>query len=287
MSKNDASKAQNAIDYQGGMAQNNLDTIRTSGNQQHSDMWNDYRNSLNSQKDDYGNIMGLGGGYASGGNDFSFDPRFRSQLDNAIAGYESFARDGGFSDQNLSDIRARAIAPTRAVYANAQTNIDRQRALQGGYSPNYTAATTRMAKDLAAGLSDANTNAEAEIAQMVQAGKLAGLGGVSQSTLSGQGMQNQINATNAQQRLGGLNSMSGMYSASPGQSEMFARMFSQSGDRQLTGQQLQQALGLGIIDAQIKKSTVPSNYKQGVDNYRNTVGAVGDTMSLAYGGAGR
>lgn len=96
----------------------------------------------------------------------------------AAAGYANFAQTGGFSPEDLANIRARAVSPVRAVYANAEREVNRQRALQGGYSPGFGTLQARMAREQGQGISDAATNAEADIAQMVQQGKLAGLHGL-------------------------------------------------------------------------------------------------------------
>ena len=59
----------------------------------------------------------------------------------SFAGFQQFAQTGGFSPEDLANIRARAVSPVRAVYANAQQNVNRQRALQGGYSPGFNRLT--------------------------------------------------------------------------------------------------------------------------------------------------
>lgn len=96
----------------------------------------------------------------------------------AFAGFQQFSQTGGFSPQDLNNIRARAVSPVRAVYANAQRNVNRQRSLQGGYSPGFGAMQTRMAREQGQETADAGINAEAGISEMVQKGKLAGLQGM-------------------------------------------------------------------------------------------------------------
>ena len=103
------------------------------------------------------------------------------------AGYSEFAKTGGFSPTDLGNIRARALSPVRAVYANAQRNVNRQRSLQGGYSPGFGALTARMSREQGQETSDAATNAEAGISEMVQKGKLAGLAGLQGSGGGGGG----------------------------------------------------------------------------------------------------
>lgn len=85
----------------------------------------------------------------------------------------SLASNGGYSDQNIQDLRARGVSPIRSVYASAQRNIDRQRTLQGGYSPNYTAATAKLTRDEAQQVGDANQNVNAGIAQNVASNRLS------------------------------------------------------------------------------------------------------------------
>lgn len=110
-----------------------------------------------------------GGGGGSGGG----APNAEAQ-----AGFSEFAKTGGFSPTDLANIRARAVSPVRAVYSNAQREVNRQRSLQGGYSPGFGTLQARMAREQGQGVSDAATGAEANIAQMVQQGKLAGLHGL-------------------------------------------------------------------------------------------------------------
>lgn len=151
MAKGDEKRSRNRIDY-GAKRGEQLGTNLREGTllPLQQQMWNNYSNAVPRQMEDYGNLMGQ---------------------------YNQFAQTGGFSPQDLGAIRARALSPTRAAYTNAQRNVNRQRALQGGYAPGFGTLQARMAREQGQGLSDAATNAEAAIAQMVQQGKLAGLGG--------------------------------------------------------------------------------------------------------------
>lgn len=104
-----------------------------------------------------------------------------------MSGYRQFAETGGFSPEDLANIRARSVSPIRAVYANALQNVNRQRALQGGYSPNYGALTARLAREQSMSQADAAINREAGLAEMVQKGRLAGLGGMLDASRAGGG----------------------------------------------------------------------------------------------------
>lgn len=118
-------------------------------------------------------LPGSGGG-GGGSSSSSWD----SGAPISFAGFQDFSKTGGFSPGDLSNIRARAVSPVRAAYAQAQQGVNRQSALQGGYSPGKGVLQARMAREQGSAASDAATNAEASIAEMVQQGKLSGLQGM-------------------------------------------------------------------------------------------------------------
>src|SRR5665213_861562 len=91
----------------------------------------------------------------------------------ALGDLSGLASTGGYSDANIADLRARGVSPIRSVYANAQTNLDRQRTLQGGYSPGYTAATAKMARELSDSIAGQVTNVNAGLAQNIASNKLS------------------------------------------------------------------------------------------------------------------
>lgn len=101
-----------------------------------------------------------------------------SGMPTTFKAFQNFSQTGGFSPEDLANIRARAVSPVRAVYANAQREVNRQRSLQGGYSPGFGVLQARMAREQGQGISDAGINAEAGISEMVQKGKLAALQGM-------------------------------------------------------------------------------------------------------------
>lgn len=302
MAKGDSNDAQTAINTQGGMAQDNLNNIRNSVIQRGYGL-SDLSNAANKQAGaDYSSGMG---GYNNFINNPGVQPNFASyggygnfasgggQNYEAMPGYQNFSQTGGFSPQDIQDLRARAISPTRAVYANAQSNIDRQRSLQGGYSPNYTAATANLSRGLSNSISDANVNANASIAQAVQQGKLAGLGGMTNiNQMQGQnklaslgGMSNienlisQIQLANRGQQLQGMAGQTGLYSAVPGQANMYGSQLGTNMSQQIDTQQLQNAIATMIINGQLGKATVPGNFQSAMGN-------IGSVLDLAGQGAG-
>ena len=181
MAKGDEKRARNQMNFEGDRQYNQLENTRTGIiDPMYHNFQSNYQNAVGKQGADYDYGM--------------------SHLRNSvIPGYQQFSETGGYGPQDLASIRARALSPTRAVYANALRNVNRQGALQGGYSPGKSTLMARMAREQSQGLSDAATNAEGMIAQMVQQGKLAGLQGQNQAS------QNLTN----------------LYGATPGQTQMF------------------------------------------------------------------
>lgn len=170
--------------------------------------------ALETQSKDYDRLMGeyedllgsLNSKNASGANTrLQFSPispktieyNLAPELTNTIASLRDYAGTGGFSDQDVSNIRARGVSPIRSIYANAQRNLDRQRALQGGYSPNYAAASAKMARELSSQLGDATTGLEADLAQKRSANRLSALSALSPLSTTAANIKSQYDMYNA------------------------------------------------------------------------------------------
>jgi len=264
------------------LAQGRLNDIWNESIPQRQDMYNRYINAADRANADYDSITSgyrdyidrarnISGdvregyaGLANGSNNAAWDPEFRGGVSHALGGYRDFAETGGFTPQGLRDIRARAISPTRAVYSNAQDELNRARALGGGSMNNYGAVSAKLARDVSQQVSDANVNANAGIAQMVQQGRLAGLQGEGGLSLGAQDRDTAMSALNNQTRLAGLSGMSdvdktrlagedaglrglsGMYSATPGAANMYGNQYLNAQDQWLKQAALQNQLGLGV-----------------------------------------
>jgi hypothetical protein len=111
------------------------------------------------------------------------------------------AATGGLSEADQGNLRARAISPIRSVYANMTRNMDRQKRLGGGFSPNYNAAATRMARESSEQIGETTTNANAAIAEMVQKGKLAAAPELARFIAGKNEMMNQIALANSANKL--------------------------------------------------------------------------------------
>jgi len=153
MAKKDDVHARNEMDVQKSIGQNNIDQMRSGYVvPQAQEAWNNFKNASGQQMGDYNRIMG---------------------------DYQGWAKNGGFSDQDMGNMRARSLAPIRSLYANANRDVNRQAGLQGGYSPGMGALKARMARDLSSQTSDAAQNTEGMLAQLRNQGKQFGMQGQS------------------------------------------------------------------------------------------------------------
>jgi hypothetical protein len=195
----------------------------------------------------------------------------------AISGYTDFANTGGYSPQDIQELRARGISPIRASYGNAMMQLDRQRSLQGGYSPNFTAATAQMQRELPQQLADATTNVNAQLADAIRQGKLAGLGGLTgiggqeggwrmNAALANQGAdlraqeltESALSAHDqrklaAQELLGSsFDRERGLYGTTPGATATFGNQAQEAYRQRLALEQLRGQLGSNYVDNQIR-----------------------------------
>lgn len=152
------------------------------------DMYKVYGSAVKTQAGDYDNIMNRYKNIADtadspggSGGKYGFTPynpalaTYNKSPDTtaALANLRGLTETGGLSNDDQQNLRARGISPIRAMYSNAQRDMNRQRNLSGGYSPNFGAVTARMARDQSSALSDQMQSVNAGIAEMVQRGKLS------------------------------------------------------------------------------------------------------------------
>lgn len=141
----------------------------------YTDIMNQYRGIASGQPGTAGGGGG-GGGYSA----FTVSPGKASYNDpfNSYKGFTEFSETGGYSPQDIANMRARGVSPIRSAYANAEREMGRGRALQGGYSPNMMASQARMAREQGQSAADATQNVEAGLAEARNKGRLAGLTGM-------------------------------------------------------------------------------------------------------------
>jgi hypothetical protein len=116
-----------------------------------------YNTAVGQQATDYGNIM-------KGYQNLSSSPGYQNTA--------NLAQTGGYSDADQAAIRERGISPIRSIYASAQQNVDRNKALQGGYSPNYGAVQAKMSRDMSTQIGDQTTKVNADLAQNIAQNKM-------------------------------------------------------------------------------------------------------------------
>jgi len=156
---------------------NSYTTSVLQSGQNYDEIMGGYRNILNNPNKDYGALSRQYGdlirqyqGLAGQG---PVQYKRGDELTSAFSNLSQLSQTGGYDPSAIAEIRARGISPIRSVYANAQQNLNRQRALQGGYSPNYGAVTSKMARELSEQIANQVTNVNANIAEKQATGRLA------------------------------------------------------------------------------------------------------------------
>jgi hypothetical protein len=267
----------------------------------YTDIMNNYRN-IASGAGTAASGGGGGGGY-QGYTAQTWNPEQISYKDpfNSYTGMTEFSNTGGYSKDDVANLRARGTAPIRASYANAEREVARQRSLQGGYSPNAFALQGRMAREQGQLGADAMQNVEAGIVKDRNAGRLSGLSGMTdiekqrlaadlkvseynadakmKAAQSNASAANSAAASNAAgsaassaasraDQLRALQGMTTLYGTTPGMAELF-------------GNQLLSAVGQGgsqgtqMVNAMGNAQKLPGQFDQTMDR----INTVGDTAA--------
>jgi len=216
----------------------------------------------------YNSSMDDGGG-GSGTNSFGFT-QFPQALSGALSGYQDFANNGGFSDQDIQDIRARNIAPIRSIYGNAMNDLATQRNV-ASYMPNYGAARSKMARQMSQQIGDMNENTNADIAAMRNSGRLAGLSGLSGLGTWGGGLGLQSDLANQASRQAALGGMTSLYGATPGMSSMFGNQMNQANENLISGNNAFTNAGSTYGNQMINSSNIPGNFQSALGNIGSAV----------------
>jgi len=186
----------------------------------------------------------------------------------AMPGYRDFASTGGYSGQDVQELRARGMSPIRAAYGNTMREIDRARSLGGGGTgaPNYIAAMSRAQRDLPEQLANAATNVNAGLADSIRQGKQFGLQGMTgtgqamgglSSAEAGRDLQAQMANQQAEQNtnqmhLAGLGGQASLYGSSPGMAGTFGNQALGAYQNAAQMQANRQNYGLGLMNAQLQ-----------------------------------
>lgn len=305
MAKNDKKKTEQLANEQRNInqtAQNNLQNNVL--NPQSQQATQNFQNAIPGAQSDYNDIMQRYRDFQASPGAQHYNPERvnynrSGEMQQALTGYGNFANTGGFSENDLGALRARGISPIQAVYQNSRNELDRQRALQGGYSPNYSAALAKMSGRLGSSIADATQNVNARIAEMVQQGKQFGLGGLGNlaSTDTGFDMQAQLANQNAglqaanfnatqggdAARLAALNGMTNLYSQTPGMLNMFGNQLNQATNNQLQGNQLQQNASQQALSGRQLVNNTASNFETGLGRV-GQIANIGGSVAGAFMG---
>lgn len=241
---------------------------------------NNYNSAVTGDKETYGNIMKGFGDYANNAK-FNFERVAAKRPDElnesygylreAMPGYREFAKTGGYSPQDIQELRARGMAPIRSSYGNTMMEMDRARSLGGNAgAPNYIAAASRAQRELPGQMADAMTGVNANLADSIRQGKLAGLSGISgigstmgglssdeagrtlQADLANQGADLQTQGMRDAAQRFGLSGQAGLYGTTPGMSSMFGNQALSAYGQRAGMEQARNQFGLGLLDAQMR-----------------------------------
>lgn len=196
--------------------------------------------AVNTNANDYDTIMQ---GYKNLGNNpispslSRYSPS--SDVTSSLSNLKDLSQTGGYSQGDIADIRARNISPIRSIYASANRNVNRQKSLQGGYSPGSGVLQGRMAREMSDKIGDINSASNANIAENVARNKLS----IAPTYASAAGMENtarteserhnsdvtnMINQFNAGLKENALGGMRGLYGTTPALTDMFGRQVASS-----------------------------------------------------------
>src|SRR5437016_13448103 len=96
-----SNRLQNTINYQGGLAQNTLNNLRTNTGNQNATFWNNYMTGAGQNLGSYDEIMGNYRNFAQGQN--AINAPNQGRINEALGGYSNFAQTGGFSPQDIQN----------------------------------------------------------------------------------------------------------------------------------------------------------------------------------------
>lgn len=259
------------------------------------------RTARNTQVADYGNIMSgyknfMGG--LGGPTNFSFErvgakrPEELGEaygyLREAAPGYRDFAATGGYSPTDIQELRARSVSPVRSAYGNTMMQLDRTRSLAGAQgAPNYIAATSRAQRELPGQMADAMTSINAELANNIRQGKLAGLAGITgigsemgglssaeaqrilaadlanqSADIQTQGMREQSLQNLRQSQLAGLSGQTSLYGTTPAMAATFGNQALNAYGQRANMEQFRQSYGLDALNAQMNALNAHQQYQQ-------------------------
>jgi hypothetical protein len=276
---------------------------------------NQATSAFEQNKADYGGIMGAYNDFRSnlgGPTKFSAAPVTNSRpaelgesygiSREALPTYREFASTGGYSPTDIQELRARGVSPIRAAYGNTMQNLSRANSLAGSSgAPNYIAAASKAQRELPEQLASATTGVNAQLAQDIRSGRLAGAAGLrgvssdigqlasadagrnlqaslanSENDLRAQGMgESSLQALRGNQ-LASMGGQASLYGTSPGMSSTFGNQALASYGQRAGMESSRNAQGLGLLDMQLR-----GNQQQGKPWWQTALGVAGTVAPYA------
>jgi hypothetical protein len=199
-------------------------------------------------------------------------------LRESLPTYREFAATGGYSPTDVQELRARGTAPIRSAYGNTMQNLSRSNALAGSSgAPNYIAALSKAQRELPGQLASATTGVNAQLAEDIRSGRLAGAAGIrgvggdigqlasadanrnlaastsnAENDLRAQGMGESSLQSLRGNQLASMGGQASLYGTTPGMSSMFGNQALNSYGQRASMDANQNASGLGLLDMQLR-----------------------------------
>lgn len=123
--------------------------------------------------------------------------------------YEEFGKTGGYTPQQIEDIRRRSTNPIASMYENLRQENERQRRIGGGSSAMGAAGAARLARDQAKGIGETALATETDIGAQQRAGRQWGAQGMTSSEMALQQLMSQNKLAGLTGAIGGERGMAG------------------------------------------------------------------------------
>jgi hypothetical protein len=94
-------------------------------------------------------------------------------------GFDEFAKTGGYTPEQLANIKAQALSPIGSYATGTRDELARRSAVQGGYAPGFDAANRQLRRDTSRAIADTSLNANVALQDRINAGRQWGIGGLS------------------------------------------------------------------------------------------------------------
>lgn len=162
---------------------NLFNTERNRNDSSRTDLTNRYGNLADTGGWDPNDLSGVRGDIAglnelgrTGGLDATAINRFRGG-----GVYDEFAKTGGYSEGDISNIRSRSNSVIPSMYAGLKDELQRQNTAQGGYSPGYTYGLAKSGRDAYRAGAGQALDTEIGIKDKVNSGRQWGASGMTSS----------------------------------------------------------------------------------------------------------